>query len=236
MNYLNKSLVVMIFLVINSQGSFGHAPLDYATMKPRENNSGVKTTIAGIEDLPCGPGVNAVPGDVQHQIAPGSQFEVVFVETIDHPSKYLIDLTTQDAAADPLSVANPNQVVLHDQDDFYNDAVTPQMMEADGIVILDDARDAGLPRTTTVENPEPDAVYRVMVNIPADVTCDKCTLRLMQKMFDNGNLRTTVYTHCTDVSITANVVDDATPPAAVAPASPTGLKVEMAPRPAESTP
>jgi hypothetical protein len=190
-------------------------------MKPRQNVANSKTSIANIESVPCGGGANGTPGPVQHNLSAGDEFEVVWIETIDHPAKYLIDITSQNPAEDPLSTENPNQIVVMDLDQFYNDMLRPQ-----DIATRQDRNSGG----SEVENPNPNALYRHKIKIPDDVSCEKCTLRLMQKMFDSGTLRTTLYSHCTDMKISAKGTgpgdDDGGGSDSTKPKKPSGLRIE----------
>jgi hypothetical protein len=205
-------IVLIIALMFVTSSVSAHSPLDYKTMKPREEASNVKTSVANISTVPCGPGVNAQPGVVRHRLKPGDDFEVTWIETIDHPAKYLIDITSQDVNNDPLNVATPSNVVVMNDDDFFNDAAIPQNM-------ANKQDKTQNPRVTSVNNPNPNAIYKKTIKIPNDISCDKCTLRLMQKMFDGGTLSTRIYTHCTDISIKA-----AGQPTNI-PEKPTGFKI-----------
>ena len=233
MNKFTTISMALVFYLLNAKSSHGHAPMDYATMKPRNQITSSKTGLAGVDpasNVPCGPDAAAnTPGPVQHVIKTGGTFEVVWVETINHESKYLIDLISQDAVNDPLSAAEPTNIVLHNQDDFFDDTVFP-----DAAVKLDKPSPGVPGYAGSTVGVDPLAVYRVTVNIPDDVNCTKCTLRLMQKMYgivdpENPTIFQTVYSHCTDVEINAvGPVDN--PASTTPPSAPTGLSIEVKPQ------
>ncbi|MFK7827583.1 MAG: hypothetical protein AB8G05_25790 [Oligoflexales bacterium] len=234
MNKLISYPMVMAFYFLNAKSALGHAPMDYTTMKPRNQVTNSKTILTGVDPasmVPCGSNDAAnTPGNVQHVIKTGGTFEVVWVETINHQSKYLIDLISQDAVNDPLNAGTPVNVVLHNQDDFFDDTVFPAANEK---LDKDSPNVPGYAGNTV--GVDPNAVYRVTVEIPADVNCTKCTLRLMQKMYgildpDNPTISNTVYSHCTDVEINAVGPVDPPTPAATAPSVPTGLSIEITPK------
>ncbi len=211
---IGQLVIASVFVLLWSEVTFAHAPLHYNSMKPRTNADNSKTNVAGIDGFSCGGGTNATPGAVQHTLKAGDTFKVEFIETIDHPAKYLIDLISLDPANDPLSDNEPMNVVLSPATEEFDDDMTFPKDMANKIDRDQNPRNIPNGEMTNILNGDTNSnyYYSYTVKIPEDVKCEKCALRLMQKMYDgnaaNEQLRGTVYSHCTDVKIMAFTGDD----------------------------
>ena len=136
----------------------------------------------GLKDPgnPCGapPTINANDRTV---FKAGQQVEIVFEETIDHPSKYKIAFSIDET--------DTFDVTLMDLDSFDDDTRRPEMIpqkqDKDGRV------------ADRLKNPR---IYRYTITLP-DTPCEKCSLMLLQRMFDRTPPNN--YFSCADIRIVA---------------------------------
>ena len=214
---LASSLVFSLF----TQQAFGHAILD-KTLKLRSTSDGIK----GAQG-PCGAPATNDP-NMRNVYEVGQEVEIKYYETIDHDSKYRIGFSKDDT--------DVFDTVLMDTNLFDNDAITPAMIEAGGVVdpvsgqpvVRQDITGAVADR---VNNPRE---YVFKVKMP-DTPCDRCSIQLIQKMFFNGG--TSNYFSCMDVRLVpvgqagnpATPADPAATPgdAAATPKAPTGLNIQI---------
>jgi hypothetical protein len=113
---------------------------------------------------------------------PGQTIEVRWVEYIDHPAHYRISFD-------------------QDGDDDFVDPTTMTELYSNGAVLLDGIEDQG---------PE-GRDYSVSVTLP-DVTCDNCTLQVIQVMYDKPPYATPgndIYYQCADLVLQKGGATDA---------------------------
>lgn len=137
---------------------------------PRDDDDGIKTG-------PCGPYVKPAVPPAQNSMQPGQQFLVRWDETINHDGYWWIDLARNDT---DLTNFNPN-----DADPANNNR--PNVVWR-----------LSPPAPGNIPDNQNGGIGEFMVTIPADLTCDNCTLRVVQ--FMEGRAQPYYYT-CADVRI-----------------------------------
>ncbi len=159
-----------------------------AHTKFSDQNLILRTNADGNKTGPCGktaPGANAP----RTEFKAGQRFEIIWFETIDHPSKYHIAFSADET--DNFSL------ILMDLDDFDNDEIRPedlpQKQDVDGRV------------PNRINNPR---AYTYTITVP-NIPCERCSLQLIQRMYDRNP--PTNYFSCADIKI---VPEGGLPPAA----------------------
>lgn len=142
---------------------------------------------------PCG-GLNSVRGANVNVFAPGQQIEVVWKETINHPGHYRISFDA-------------------DGQDF----VVPPTANGTTMGMLNVVIDLIADRSTTPANNQ----YSQVITLP-NMTCENCTLQLIQLMTDKPPYTTDatsddIYHQCADIAIRTPAGVDAGVDAAVSP-------------------
>ena len=136
---------------------------------------------------PCGDeGGGTATGKVT-AFRPGQTIEVTVDETIFHPGHYRVALAVNDRSELP-----PPPAVTAVGNDPCGSA---EIQETPTFPIL---ADNVLPHTQPFEEPQ-----TFTVKLPADVTCTKCTLQVIEYMSNHG--RPCFYHHCADISIQADL-------------------------------
>lgn len=137
----------------------------------------------GPEVLKDGP--CGIPGGVRSEnvtyFEPGETIEVRWDEYVDHPGHYRI-------AFDP------------DGDDDFVDPSTMMELYSNEAVLLDGIEDEGPQQR----------YYSVQVTLP-DLTCDNCTLQVIQMMYDKPPYTTPgndIYYQCADLVLSADGTPD----------------------------
>lgn len=122
-------------------------------------------------------------------LKPGQKLELVWIETIDHPSKYRVGFSPDER--------DQFTTVLMDPDQFDNDEIRPgdlpDRQDKDGFVT----------RRTPRE-------YRYTITVPG-TPCERCSLQLIQRMYDKNPVSN--YYSCADIKIVADPAAPAPPPA-----------------------
>lgn len=146
---------------------------------------------------PCGTGAGGTPTGAITAFQSGQTITITINETIYHPGHYRIALAVNDRSELP---AEP--------------IVTPGASPCGSVPIQDPPvfpvlADGVLRHTRAFSGAQ-----RVQVTLPADVTCDHCTLQVIEFMSDHelNNPGGCFYHHCADISIQRVVVGDAGAP------------------------
>ena len=189
---VTKTYLAVFLMFIGLGEAFGHArftpgyPL--ILRNPGDNLKNV--------DNPCGAPPASDPA-MRSVFSAGQELEIVFEETVDHPSKYQIAFSPDDT--DNFSV------ILMDEDNIFNDDLRPQDLpnkqDVDGSV-NDRTRD---PR-----------IYKFTVTLP-DTPCERCSLRLIQRMYDQSPPAN--YFSCADIRLVPADSPE------IAPEKPSGVRV-----------
>lgn len=132
---------------------------------------------------PCGDEGKAAETGAITAYKKGDTITITIDETVHHPGHYRISLATNDRSELP---AEP-PVTPDDRSDcgtteIQDPPVFPVL--ADGVFVHTDTFDG--PQTVTVK-------------LPDDVTCEKCTLQVLEFMSDHG--APCYYHHCADISV-----------------------------------
>ena len=131
---------------------------------------------------PCGGDGAALTGDITAYTA-GETITISINETIYHPGHYRVSLAPNDPSElppDPEVTASPNDQCV--MTEIQNPPVFPVI--ADGM----------LPHMSPF-----DGQQSFEVTLPGDVTCDNCTLQVIQYMSSHG--APCFYHHCANISI-----------------------------------
>lgn len=139
---------------------------------------------------PCGDEAGGmITGEIT-SFAPGQTIDITIEETIFHPGHYRIALAVNDRSELP----EPPVVTPADTPCGSVDIMDPPVFPvlADGV----------LAHTSKLDGPQ-----TVQVTLPSDVTCDHCTLQIIEFMSNHGlnNPGGCFYHHCADISIQASV-------------------------------
>ena len=119
----------------------------------------------------------------------GQTITIQFRETIYHPGHFRVALATEDRSElPPMPTVTP---------DSRSDCGSIPIMDPPVFPVLADGL---LPHTSPLSG-----VQEMEVTLPEGVTCDHCTLQIVQWMRDHG--APCFYYHCADVSISDVVVD-----------------------------
>jgi uncharacterized protein (TIGR03382 family) len=147
---------------------------------------------------PCGDESGGTPTGTVTAFQQGQTITVTINETIFHPGHYRIALAVHDRSELP-----PEPTVTPDSTPcgtapIMNPPVFPVL--ADGVFV----------HTSPLSGPQ-----SVDITLPADVTCDKCTLQVIEFMSNHplNNPGGCFYHHCADFSVTKVPVDGGGGPA-----------------------
>ncbi|UJR82943.1 SCE4755 family polysaccharide monooxygenase-like protein [Sandaracinus amylolyticus] len=137
---------------------------------------------------PCGNEGSAAETGAVTAYRTGETITITLRETIFHPGHFRVALAVDDRSELP---APP--------------PVTPGSTDCGTVPIMDPPvfpvlADGVLPHTSALSGEQ-----TIEVTLPAGVTCDHCTLQIMQWMSNHG--APCFYYHCADISITDVVVD-----------------------------
>jgi MYXO-CTERM domain-containing protein len=136
---------------------------------------------------PCGEDGPATPSGIVTPYTQGETIDVVIEETIYHPGHYRVVLAVNDRSELP-----PSPVVTPDSNspcgtaEIQNPPVFPVLV--DGALVHDSPIDG---------------LQTIKVTLPSDVTCEKCTLQILEFMSDHelNDPGGCFYKHCADISI-----------------------------------
>lgn len=143
---------------------------------------------------PCGDDGSAVASGMITNVQAGDTIMVTIDEMIFHPGHYRISLAPNDPSELP---AEP--------------IVTPDNNSPCGSAPIDPAPVFPVLADGVFQHTEPFAAAQsIEITIPADVTCDNCTLQIIQFMSNHGlnNPGGCYYHHCAALSVQAGPVDD----------------------------
>jgi hypothetical protein len=135
---------------------------------------------------PCGDEAGpALPTGIVTTFAPGETITITIDETIDHPGHYRVALAVNDRSELPDDPAvTPSQ---------YTECGTADVTSPPVFPILADA---------VLAHTQPfDGLQSFTVTLPSDVTCDHCTLQVIEFMSSHDS--PCFYHHCADISIKA---------------------------------
>lgn len=174
---MRKLVFTVLFLLPLVSGA--HTRMD--TPVPRDPDDGIK---AG----PCGPYVKPAVNNPANVYTEGAEIDIAFTETVNHTGYFWVDLAMDDVA---LTNYNPN-----DPDPANNTRANvwrlqPPLAQANTIDANGNFID---------DNPNSGFQFQRKVVLPTGVTCDNCTLRIVQ--FMEGRVQPYYYT-CSDVKIQA---------------------------------
>ena len=196
MKFLNSTIILSSMLTASVV--FGHAQFDPTVHQVRRDEDGIKP--ANVNQDPCGNLAQDEPTNdpaLRTQLTAGQVYPVQFLETINHNSKYRVGFSVDDKDIFDHS--------LMDLNEFYNDQLDPMdILEAD--------------RQDVVTVNGTPSVFNENITVP-NITCERCSLQLIQKMYNGGAVSATQYVNCIDVSITGG-------PALAVPAAPAGVVIE----------
>ena len=135
---------------------------------------------------PCGDEANAAaPTGIVTAFSPGETITITIDEAIYHPGHYRVALAVHDRSELPAEPAvTPSQ---------YTECGTADVMRPPVFPIL---ADGVLPHTQPFDD-----LQSFTVTLPSDVTCDHCTLQVIEFMSSHGS--PCFYHHCADISIKA---------------------------------
>jgi hypothetical protein len=153
---------------------------------------------------PCGEEGGGTPTGAVTAFRPGQTIEVAVDEKIFHPGHYRVALAVNDRSELPPEPA----VTAVDGDPCGS----TEIQDPPTFPIL---ADNVLPHTQPFDEPQ-----TFSVTLPADVTCTRCTLQVIEYMSQHG--RPCFYHHCADLSIQADLTPTAAPlPTGTPPIAPT---------------
>ncbi|MEO6951410.1 MAG: SCE4755 family polysaccharide monooxygenase-like protein [Polyangia bacterium] len=168
---------------------------------------------------PCGDEGGGTVTSIVTTYRQGDTITITIDEKIFHPGHYRVSLATTDR-----SVLLNEPVVQPDSNSVCGSA------EIQSTPVFPVLADNVLPHTTAFSGPQ-----TVTIQLPADVTCDKCTLQVLEFMSNHG-LNTPggcFYHHCADLQIVAAVdgVDMSVSPtdASISPGTGTDASVSVPP-------
>lgn len=170
---------VLLVTLLGAQTAVAHFLLDSPASWRAQDSLGNPQKLG-----PCGNDGEAQPTGVVTAFAPGQTITISLDETIFHPGHYRVALAVSDRSELP---AEP--------------PVTPGGSACGSVPIMDPPQfpvlaDGMLPHAS----PFPDPVS-FQVTLPADVTCTRCTLQVLEFMSEHG--QPCFYHHCADISIQA---------------------------------
>ncbi|APR81342.1 Hypothetical protein A7982_06689 [Minicystis rosea] len=142
---------------------------------------------------PCGDDSGGTPTGEVTTFAPGQTISITVNETIFHPGHYRVALAVHDRSElpdDPKVTAGSTPC---GSAEIQNPPVFPVL--ADGELL----------HATSFSGPQ-----TIQVKLPDDVTCEKCTLQIIEFMSNHGlnNPGGCYYHHCADISINAGPAPD----------------------------
>jgi hypothetical protein len=142
---------------------------------------------------PCGEEGGGTPTGAVTAVRPGDTIEVTIDEKIFHPGHYRVALAVEDRSELP-----PDPAVTTVDGDPCG---STEIQDPPAFPILADNM---LPHTQPFDAPQ-----TFSVTLPADVTCTRCTLQIIEYMSQHG--RPCFYHHCADLSIQADPSPTETP-------------------------
>jgi hypothetical protein len=142
---------------------------------------------------PCGEEVGGTPTGAVTAFRPGQTIEVTIDEKIFHPGHYRVALAIDDRSELP-----PPPAVMAVNGDPCGSAAMEDPPTSP--VLADNV----LPHTQPFDEPQ-----TFTVTLPADVTCTRCTLQVIEYMSQHP--RPCFYHHCADLSIQGDPMPTATP-------------------------
>lgn len=173
-------LFTVVSLVI-SIGGTAHAHIAMVSPAPAIIEDG---TGDPQKSAPCG-GEGGTPSGIVTTFAPGQTITVEWVETVYHPGHFRIAFASdRSQLQDPMVTVDANQTSVSAT--IEDPPVAP--------VLLDNL----FPRTG---NGTQGTRFRQDVTLP-NLTCDKCTLQLIQFMAGHGPPNY-IYHHCADIQLKA---------------------------------
>jgi hypothetical protein len=142
---------------------------------------------------PCGDEGGGMPSGVVTAFQGGQTITVTISEAIFHPGHYRIALAADRSQLPPEPAVTPGSATPCGTAYVQSPAAFPVL--ADGVF------DHTMPFTSP---------QSVQVTLPANMSCDKCTLQVIEFMSDHplNNPGGCFYHHCADISIHAGPVDD----------------------------
>jgi MYXO-CTERM domain-containing protein len=142
---------------------------------------------------PCGDDGDADLTGITTTFAPGETITIKIKETIPHPGHYRVALAVNDPSELP---AEPE--------------VTPGTTPCGSAAIDPDPQFPVLADGVLVHTAPFDGPQTFEVTLPDDVTCEHCTLQVIEFMSSHGlnNPGGCFYHHCADIAILAEDVDD----------------------------
>jgi predicted carbohydrate-binding protein with CBM5 and CBM33 domain len=177
---------------MDAQITQAHTILSSDQLVLRSDDDGIKG-----DEGPCGG--DAPSADAKRTVlTAGSEFEIVWYETVDHPSKYKISFSKDET--------DTFDVVLMDLENYADDSVKPS-----------DIADADRQDKTGAVNRSDPRKYSYKIKVPNE-PCDRCSIQLIQRMFDRDP--PSDYFSCADVKI----VEAGNEPI---PSAPTGLEFNI---------
>ena len=183
-----KNIIKIAAILVAPMLLQGHAQFD-PTLHPevRRDSPGIKP--ANLSQDPCGTTDADKPTDNDADrlaLVAGATYTFNFNETINHNAKYLIAFSVDDK-----DVFNEELMNL---DEFFNDDLLPEDIAAqqDRVAVADNNS------------------YTFDVTVP-DITCERCAVQLIQKMYNSPNVSATKYVNCIDVKITGGKAFEAPP-------------------------
>lgn len=141
---------------------------------------------------PCGNESGSTPSGKVTTFQPGETINVTIDETIFHPGHYRIALSVNDRSE--LPAEPPVTVGSTPCGSAPIDPAPKFPVLADGVLV----------HTTEFSDPQ-----TVQVKLPTNVTCEKCTLQIIQFMSNHGLNKPggCYYHHCADIAIKGAVTD-----------------------------
>lgn len=141
---------------------------------------------------PCGDEGTAAETGTVTAFRSGQTITIRFRETIFHPGHFRVALATNDRSELP-----PPPPVM----DGRTDCGSVPIMDPPVFPVL---ADGVLPHTSPLSGDQ-----TIEVTLPDDVTCDHCTLQIIQWMSEHS--APCFYYHCADISISSVTVDSGAP-------------------------
>ena len=181
---------------------FSHTKISPENLILRNMGDGIKDPNG-----PCGGAPPSADGE-RTELTAGSDYEITWFETIDHPSKYRLAFSKDET--------DTFDVILMDLDDFNDDSKDPKDLAEGEKQDIDGPVDRNDPRR-----------YTYTIKVP-ETLCDRCSIQLIQRMFDRDP--PTNYYSCADVKIVPEGGSSGNPgtnPSPNAPEAPTGLKLKI---------
>lgn len=157
------------------------AHLELTNPPPREGGR-----TGALKSKPCGQSQNARTETVT-EFSPGETITVEWDEFIHHPSYYRIAFDVD---------GDDDFTIRDDMDSIDPNTDDPELLEPIGDVVL-----------AYVEDEPGAATYSVEVTLP-NVTCETCTLQVIQFMYDkvNNNVDDEYYFQCADLALRGEVL------------------------------